>query len=435
MSYTVAIVGRPNVGKSTLFNRLVGERKAIVDDVSGVTRDRHYGESDWNGKQFNVIDTGGFVPHSKDVFEKAIRGQVTIAIDEADAIIFVVDVLTGVTDLDDAVAHMLRKGKKPVYLVVNKVDNSKREMQSAEFYSLGFEDLYCLSAISGSGTGELLDAVTADMPEMDEEEDEDQIPRFAIVGQPNVGKSSLLNALLGEERTVVTDTAGTTRDTINTHFTKFGNDIMLIDTAGIRKKSKVHEDIEFYSVIRAVKAIDDCDVVILMIDSRVGIEMQDLKILQMAQKKRRGVVVVANKWDLVDKETNTAKEFEERIIERMAPNNNVPVVFISVHEKQRVLKVLDMAMKVYKNKQRKIPTSKLNDVLQRAIERYHPPTYRGNYINIKYVTQLPTRSPQFAFFCNHPKQVKKPYRQYLENQIREAFDFKGVPIDVYMREK
>ena len=436
MSYTIAIVGRPNVGKSTFFNRLIGERKAIVDDISGVTRDRHYGVSDWNGKEFNVIDTGGFVPSSNDVFEAAIRDQVQIAIEEADAIIFVVDVTTGVTDLDDAVAELLRRSKKPVFIAVNKVDNQKRAMDSAEFYSLGFEELHNISAISGSGTGDLLDAIAKKMPDpSDEESEEDDIPKFAILGQPNVGKSSLLNALLGEERNVVTDIAGTTRDTTHSHFNKFGNDILLIDTAGIRKKSKVHEDIEFYSVIRAIKAIDDCDIAILMIDAQQGVEMQDLKILNLAQKKRRGVVIVANKWDLVDKSTNTAKRFEEDILRRIEPNNDVPIVFISVLEKQRVLKVLDMAMQVYKNKKRRIPTSKLNEVMQKAIERNHPPTYRGNYVNIKYVTQLPTRSPQFAFFCNHPKQVKQPYRQYLENQLRESFDFTGVPIDVFMREK
>jgi len=436
MSYTIAIVGRPNVGKSTFFNRLIGERKAIVDDISGVTRDRHYGVSDWNGKEFNVIDTGGFVPSSNDVFEAAIRDQVQIAIEEADAIIFVVDVTTGVTDLDDAVAELLRRSKKPVFIAVNKVDNQKRAMDSAEFYSLGFEELHNISAISGSGTGDLLDAIAKKMPDpSDEESEEDDIPKFAILGQPNVGKSSLLNALLGEERNVVTDIAGTTRDTTHSHFNKFGNDLLLIDTAGIRKKSKVHEDIEFYSVIRAIKAIDDCDIAILMIDAQQGVEMQDLKILNLAQKKRRGVVIVANKWDLVDKSTNTAKRFEEDILRRIEPNNDVPIVFISVLEKQRVLKVLDMAMQVYKNKKRRIPTSKLNEVMQKAIERNHPPTYRGNYVNIKYVTQLPTRSPQFAFFCNHPKQVKQPYRQYLENQLRESFDFTGVPIDVFMREK
>lgn len=438
MGFTVAIVGRPNVGKSTLFNRLIGERKAIVDDQSGVTRDRHYGVSDWNGKEFNVIDTGGFVPNSDDIFEKAIRSQVQLAIDECDAIIYVVDVLTGITDLDDAVAQMLRRIDKPVFLVVNKVDNQKRAIDATEFYSLGFENLYNLSSISGSGTGELLDDVAAIIPDDEAEIVEDEIPKIAILGQPNVGKSSLLNALLGEERNVVTDIAGTTRDSIHTRFTKFDKDLLLIDTAGIRKKKKVkvsQDDIEFYSVLRAFKAIDDCDIVLLMIDASFGLEMQDIKILHQAQKKRRGVVILVNKWDLVEKDTNTAKKFEADILERLAPDNDIPVVFVSVLEKQRVLKALDVALEVYENKQRKIPTSTLNEVVQKAIERNHPPSYRGHYIQIKYVTQLPTRSPQFAFFCNHPKQVKQPYKNYLENYIRKEFNFKGATIDIFMRQK
>lgn len=435
MSFTVAIVGRPNVGKSTLFNRLIGERKAIVDDQSGVTRDRHYGVSDWNGKEFNVIDTGGFVANSDDIFEAAIRKQVELAIDEADAIIYVVDVLTGITDLDDSVAAMLRKINKPLFVAVNKVDNHKREIDATEFYSLGFEHLYNISSLSGSGTGELLDALAEIIPADDVLGEDENIPKIAIIGQPNVGKSSLLNALLGEERNVVTDIAGTTRDTINTRFTKFDKDLLLIDTAGIRKKKKVHEDIEFYSVLRAIRAIDDCDVVLLMIDAEMGLEMQDIKILNLAQKKKRGVVIVVNKWDLLLKESNTAKRYEEDILHRIAPNNDVPVLFISVHEKQRVLKALDVALEVYENKTRRISTSKLNEVMQKAIEKNHPPTYRGNYVKINYVTQLPTKSPQFAFFSNHPKQVKQPYRQYLENQIRQEFNFTGVPIDVFMRKK
>lgn len=435
MSFTVAIVGRPNVGKSTFFNRLIGARKAIVDDQSGVTRDRHYGVSDWNGKEFNVIDTGGFVPNSDDIFEKAIRAQVELAIDEADAIVYVVDVLTGITDLDDAVAGMLRKVDKPVFLVVNKVDNAKRELDATEFYGLGFEKLYNLSAISGSGTGELLDDLAAIIPDDDAEVVEDKVPRIAIVGQPNAGKSSLVNALLGEERNVVTEIAGTTRDTIHSRFQKFDKDLLLIDTAGIRKKKKVHEDIEFYSVLRAIRSIDDCDIVMLMIDASLGIEMQDIKILNLAQKKRRGIVIVVNKWDLIEKDTNTAKKFRDTILERIAPDNDVPVVFVSVLEKQRVLKALDVALDVYENRSRRISTSKLNDVMLKAIERYHPPTYRGHYIKINYVTQLPTRSPQFAFFCNHPKHVKQPYKNYLENQLRKEFNFHGVPIDVFMRQK
>ena len=435
MSFTVAIVGRPNVGKSTLFNRLIGERKAIVDDQSGVTRDRHYGVSDWNGKEFNVIDTGGFVANSDDIFESAIRRQVEIAIDEADAIVYVVDVLTGITDLDDAVAAMLRKVQKPIFVAVNKVDNHKREIDAAEFYSLGFEHLYNISSLSGSGTGELLDAIADIVPDEHLDDDLKDIPKIAILGQPNVGKSSLLNALLGEERNVVTDIAGTTRDTIDTRFTKFEKDILLIDTAGIRKKKKVHEDIEFYSVLRAIRAIDECDVVLLMIDAAMGLEMQDIKILNLAQKKRRGVVILVNKWDLLQKESNTAKIYKEDILQRIAPNNDIPVLFISVLEKQRVLKALDLALEVYQNRSKRISTSKLNEVMQKAIEKNHPPTYRGNYVKINYVTQLPTRTPQFAFFSNHPKQVKQPYKQYLENQIREHFDFTGVPIDVFMRKK
>ena len=435
MSFTVAIVGRPNVGKSTLFNRLIGERKAIVDDQSGVTRDRHYGVSDWNGKEFNVIDTGGFVANSDDIFESAIRRQVEIAIDEADAIVYVVDVLTGITDLDDAVAAMLRKVQKPIFVAVNKVDNHKREIDAAEFYSLGFEHLYNISSLSGSGTGELLDAIADIVPDQHINDDLKDIPKIAILGQPNVGKSSLLNALLGEERNVVTDIAGTTRDTIDTRFTKFEKDILLIDTAGIRKKKKVHEDIEFYSVLRAIRAIDECDVVLLMIDAAMGLEMQDIKILNLAQKKRRGVVILVNKWDLLQKESNTAKIYKEDILQRIAPNNDIPVLFISVLEKQRVLKALDLALEVYQNRSKRISTSKLNEVMQKAIEKNHPPTYRGNYVKINYVTQLPTRTPQFAFFSNHPKQVKQPYKQYLENQIREHFDFTGVPIDVFMRKK
>lgn len=435
MSYTVAIVGRPNVGKSTLFNRLIGERKAIVDDQSGVTRDRHYGESDWNGKTFNVIDTGGFVPNSDDVFEKAIREQVQIAIDEADAIIFVVDVLTGITDLDDAVAHLLRKTGKPVFLAVNKVDNQKRQIDAAEFYGLGFENQFNISSISGSGSGEILDALVAHIPLDEDGDEENRIPRIAIIGQPNVGKSSLTNALLDEERNVVTDIAGTTRDSIHTHYTKFDKDLILIDTAGVRKKSKVHENLEFYSVIRAIKAIDDSDIVLLMIDAQFGMEMQDLKLYGLARKKKRGVVVVVNKWDLIDKSTNTARDFEANIRERLAPDNDVPVVFVSVHEKQRVLKALDKAMEVYENRSKRIPTSELNEIMLEAISKNRPPSYHGSYIQIKYVTQLPTDRPQFAFFCNHPKYVKQPYKNYLENQLREHFDFTGVPIDIFMREK
>lgn len=435
MSYTVAIVGRPNVGKSTLFNRLIGARKAIVDDQSGVTRDRHYGVSEWNGKEFNVIDTGGFVANSTDIFESAIRAQVELAIDECDAIIYVVDVLTGITDLDDSVAEMLRKQTKPVLVAVNKVDNQKRALDATEFYSLGFEHLYNISSISGSGTGELLDALTDLMPDETEEIVEPGVPKIAIVGQPNVGKSSFVNALLGQERNVVTDIAGTTRDTINTRYTKYDHDIILVDTAGIRKKKKVHEDVEFYSVMRAISAIDQCDVALLMIDAGLGLEMQDIKILNLAQKKKKGVVILVNKWDTLIKDTNTAKQYEDDILQRISPNNDVPVLFISALEKQRILQALDTAVDVYHNRLRRVPTSKLNEVILKAIERNHPPSYRGNHIQIKYATQLHTGSPQFAFFANHPKQVKQPYKQYLENQLRKAFNFKGAPMDIYMRKK
>ncbi len=434
MSFTVAIVGRPNVGKSTLFNRLIGQRKAIVDDISGVTRDRQYGVSDWNGKQFNVIDTGGFVLHSNDVFEKAIRSQVLIAIEESSLIIFMVDVTTGITDLDMQLAQQLRKSPKTVLVVVNKVDNSKRLMDVGEFYSLGIHHVFPLSSINGSGTGELLDEVAKHI-ELPEKEEDDDIPKIAILGQPNVGKSSLLNALVGEERNIVTEIAGTTRDSIHTRYSQFNRDFLLIDTAGIRKKAKVHENIEFYSVIRAVKAIDEADVIILMIDAQAGIESQDLNILRLAIKKRKGVVIAVNKWDLVEKETNTTLEFEEKIQDKTAPFTDVPIVFISALEKQRIMKTLDIALNVYKNRQTKITTSKLNEFLEEALRKFHPPSVKGRLIKIKYVTQLPTGTPQFAFFCNHPKLIREPYRNYLENRLREQYNFTGAPIALYFREK
>ncbi len=434
MGFTVAIVGRPNVGKSTFFNRLIGERKAIVDNQSGVTRDRHYGVSDWNGRQFNVIDTGGFVPNSDALFEKAIRSQVNIAIEEADAIVFMCDVTTGITDLDDEVAAKLRRTDKPVFLAVNKVDNHKRSLDATEFYSMGFEKTYFISSATGSGNGELLDALAAIIPK-DESIEESTVPKLAIVGQPNVGKSSLLNALLGEERNVVTEIAGTTRDTIHTPYNKFGRELLLIDTAGIRRKNKVHKDLEFYSVIRAINAIDEADVCLLMIDASRGVEMQDLKIYQTAYARRKAIVVVINKWDLVEKETNTARDYEKEVRERLRPFNDVPIVFVSVHDKQRVLKALDAAILAYDNRKRRVPTAKLNEVMQKAIERQSPPAHRGAFIKIKYITQLPTQTPQFAFFCNYPQHIKQPYRNYLENQIRANFDFTGSPIDVYMRKK
>ncbi len=422
------------MGKSTLFNRLIGEKQAIIDDLSGVTRDRMYGESHWNGRNFNIIDTGGFVPNSEDVFEAAIREQVKIAIDEASLIIFMTDVSTGITDLDDSVADLLRRSDKDVIVAVNKVDNSERQYAANEFYSLGFEEMFFLSSISGSGTGELLDAVADRIP-AEEEEEEDDIPRVAIIGQPNVGKSSLVNALIGEERQIVTDVAGTTRDAIHTRFNKFEKDFWLIDTAGIRKKTKVRENLEFYSVIRAINAIDKADICVLMIDATLGVESQDLNIFRLAVKKGRGIVICINKWDKVEKETNTARDYEEKVREKFQPFSDLPILFTSVTEKQRVLKLLDKIIEVDKNMKRKISTSELNEVMGDAIEAYPPPSVKGKYIKIKYVTQLPTRVPSFAFFCNHPKYIKEPYRNYLENKLRATYTFTGVPINVYFRQK
>src|SRR5215207_3816507 len=388
MSFTVAIVGRPNVGKSTLFNRLLEERKAIVDDQSGVTRDRQYGIADWNGKNFNVIDTGGFVPDSQDIFEREIRKQVTIAVDEANAIVFMVDAATGVTDLDDAMANILRKSSKPVFLVVNKVDNHDRMLEATEFYSLGFENIFFLSSMTGSGTGELLDAITTLITEEQVEDDGKGLPKFAIIGQPNVGKSSLLNALIGEERTIVSEIAGTTRDTIHTHYKLFQKEFVLIDTAGIRRKAKVHEDLEFYSVIRAIKALDEADVCLLLLDAEKGITAQDLTIYSLAARKGKGIVLLINKWDLVAKETNTARDYEKTLKQRLAPFNDVPILFISVKEKTRIFKAIEEALDVFENRKRRITTSVLNDVLLKAIASYNPPVVRGNPIKIKYVTQI-----------------------------------------------
>lgn len=429
----VAVVGRPNVGKSTLYNRLIGERQAIIDDVSGVTRDRQYGTSYWNGKTFTVVDTGGFVKHSEDVFESAIRSQVQIAIEEAKVIIFMVDVTTGITDLDEEVAGMLRRADKPVYLAVNKVDNHNRMMEANEFWSLGFEHTYFLSSLTGSGSGDLLDAVADHIEE--KEEEAGQLPRFAIVGQPNVGKSSFTNALLGEERNIVTDIAGTTRDSIHSKYSKFDKEFLLIDTAGMRKKSRVHEDLEFYSVMRAIKAIEEADVCLLMIDAQTGMETQDMSIFRLAQRRNKGVVLLVNKWDLVNKETNTARDYEKELRERISPFSDVPVLFISVADKQRIFQAVEAGLQVYENRSRKIKTSKLNEVLLEAIERYPPPSHRGRFVKIKYVTQLPTYYPAFAFFCNNPKHVKDNYRHYLENQLRKNFDFSGVPIGVFFRKK
>jgi GTP-binding protein len=437
MSFTVAIVGRPNVGKSTLFNRLLEERKAIVDDTSGVTRDRQYGVTDWNGKNFNVIDTGGFVAGSVDVFEKEIAKQVLLAVEEANAIIFMVDVTTGITNLDESMADLLRRSDKPVFLVVNKVDNNERMMEASEFYGLGIENIFFLSSISGSGTGEMLDAITNIIPEDASEETGEMaaLPKFAIIGQPNVGKSSLLNALIGEERTIVSEIPGTTRDTIHTHYNLFQKEFILIDTAGIRKKTKVHEDLEFYSVIRAIKAMDEADVCLLLIDAVKGISAQDLNIFSLVSRKGKGIVVLVNKWDLVDKKTNTSKDYEQELKKRFAPFNDVPVLFISVIEKTRIFKAIETALEVYENRKRKVSTSQLNDVMQKALQSYHPPVVRGHPIKIKFVTQLPTPVPSFAFFCNFPDDIKPPYKNYLENQLRENFNFSGVPIRIFFRKK
>lgn len=433
MGNIVAIVGRPNVGKSTLFNRLIGERQAIIDDTSGVTRDRQYGTSFWNGKNFTVIDTGGFVQHSDDIFESAIRSQVKIAIQEADVLVFLVDATTGITDLDEEVANLLRRSDKEVLLAVNKVDNHQRLLDANEFWSLGFEETYFVSSITGSGTGELLDAIAERIEET--EEIESDLPKFAIVGQPNVGKSSLINALLGEERNIVTDIAGTTRDSIHTKYSKFDKEFLLIDTAGIRKKSKVHENLEFYSVMRAIKAIEEADVCLLLIDATLGLESQDLSIFRLAQRRNKGIVLLINKWDLFEKETNTARDYEAEIKNRIAPFTDVPVVFISALEKQRIFKAIEVALEVYENRSRKIKTSALNEVMQEAIERYPPPAHRGRLIKIKYVTQLPTYYPAFAFFANNPKHIKESYRNYLENQLRKNFNFTGVPIGIFFRKK
>jgi GTP-binding protein len=436
MGFTVAIVGRPNVGKSTFFNRLLEQRKAIVDNISGVTRDRQYGVAEWNGKSFNVIDTGGFVPESVDVFEREIKKQVLIAVEEANALLFVVDAVTGVTAFDDAMADVLRRSTKPVFLVVNKVDNNERQLQATEFYSMGFEKIHFIAAISGSGTGDLLDDVTALIKD-DEEFDNEMagLPKFAIIGQPNVGKSSLLNALVGEERTIVSEVAGTTRDTIHTRYNLFQKEFVLIDTAGIRRKTKVHEDLEFYSVIRAIKALDEADVCLLLLDAEKGITAQDLNIFALAAKKGKGVVVLVNKWDLVGKETNTARDYEKTLKQRFAPFTDVPVLFISAIEKTRIHKAMEVALQVYENRQRKISTSKLNDVMLKAIEAHHAPVVRGNPVSIKYVTQLPTIVPSFAFFCNYPDDIKTPYRNYLENKLREHFEFTGVPVRIFFRKK
>jgi GTP-binding protein len=434
MGFTVAIVGRTNVGKSTFFNRLTGQRKAIIDDTSGVTRDRLYDEVDWQGRQFNIVDTGGLVPHSEDVFEKGVRDQVQLALDEADLIIFMVDVTTGITDLDSQIADMLRKKEHNVLLVVNKVDNFERQTEAAEFYSLGFSQLFNVSSMSGSGTGDLLDEIVNRMGEHKDTEDVD-IPRIAIVGQPNVGKSSLINTLIGEERNLVTEVAGTTRDAVHARYNLYNKDFYLIDTAGLRKKRKVHEDIEYYSVIRAVKAIDEADVSILMIDATLGLEAQDLSIFSLAQSKKKGIVIAVNKWDVIEKDAYTWKDYRDDIYERIAPFTDVPVMFISATQKQRVYQLVEKAIEVYQNRKRRISTSDLNNVLQKAFEMRQPPAVKGKSIHIKYANQLPSKTPSFALYCNYPHLVKKPYKNYIENQLRKQFNFTGVPISLVFKEK
>ncbi|MEO8885738.1 MAG: ribosome biogenesis GTPase Der [Mucilaginibacter sp.] len=433
MSNIVAIVGRPNVGKSTLYNRLTESRKAIVDDFSGVTRDRHYGVAEWLHHQFTVIDTGGYVANSTDVFEAAIREQVIIAIEEASVILFMVDVTTGITDLDDEIASLLRKGNKPVFVVVNKLDNNNQLADSMVFYSLGLGEIYSISSMTGAGTGELLDEVVKHFDE--EQLEENTRPKFAIVGRPNVGKSSIINSLIGKDRNIVTPIAGTTRDSIHIHYNQYGHDFMLIDTAGMRKKTKVKENIEFYSVMRTIKALEEADVVILMIDAVEGIESQDINIFHLAEKNKKGVMIVVNKWDLIEKNNKTIKVFEDMIKEKLAPFTDVPIVFTSVTEKQRVLKVLDVAQQVYENRARKISTSKLNEVMLPIIEHYPPPSLKGKYVKIKYITQIAGSSPMFAFFCNLPQYVKEPYYRFIENKLRENFEFSGAPIQVWFRQK
>ena len=434
MSSIVAIVGRPNVGKSTFFNRLIQRREAIVDSVSGVTRDRHYGKTDWNGRSFSVIDTGGYVLGSDDVFEAEIDKQVELAIGEADAIVFMVDVETGVTPMDEDVAKLLRKVNKPVFLAVNKVDNAKRLENAVEFYALGLGEYFPIASTNGSGTGELLDAVVEALPE-DTRPEEAELPRFAVVGRPNAGKSSFINALIGEERYIVTDIAGTTRDSIDTRYNRFGFEFNLVDTAGIRRKSKVKEDLEFYSVMRSVRAIEHCDVCLIVMDATRGFDGQVQNIFWLAQRNRKGIVILVNKWDLVDKETNTMKEYEAQIRREMEPFTDVPIVFMSVLTKQRIFKAIETAVEVYNNRSKKIKTSELNEVMLPLIESYPPPAYKGKYVKIKFCMQLPTPQPQFAFFCNLPQYVKDPYKRYLENKLREEFDFTGVPVSVYFRKK
>jgi GTP-binding protein len=432
----VAIVGRPNVGKSTLFNRLVGMRQAIVDETAGVTRDRHYGKCEWCGTEFSVVDTGGYTSNSDDVFEDAIRRQVIIAVEEADVILFMCEAATGITDYDSEIADLLRRSKKPVVLCVNKVDSGEKMYDAFDFYGLGLGEVWSISAANGSGTGDLLDEIVRVLPEdAAAEDDHSDLPHIAIVGRPNVGKSSMTNALLGEERNIVTPVAGTTRDSISTYYNKFGHEFVLVDTAGMRRKAKVTEDLEFYSVLRAMRTIEHSDVCILMIDATLGMEAQDMNIFNIIQKNRKGCVIVVNKWDLFEKESNTMRDYTEALKARLAPFNDIPIVFTSVINKQRILEVLNAAAHVAENMKRRIPTSELNDAMLPEIENYPPPAWKGKYIKIKYVTQLPTRTPQFAFFCNLPQWVKDPYKRFLENKLRQHFDFTGCPIQVYTRAK
>ena len=436
MGNIVAIIGRPNVGKSTLFNRLTGSKDAIVDEQAGVTRDRHYGKVEWNGQEFSIIDTGGYVTNSDDIFEAEIRKQVMLAIDEADLILFLVDVTCGITDLEEDVADILRRTNKKTILVVNKVDTNERQYDAAVFYSLGLGEYFTVSSVNGSGTGDLLDAILEQFPARERVSDErDDLPRITVVGRPNVGKSSLINALTGEDRHIVTSLAGTTRDTVDTLYNKYGHLFYLVDTAGLRKKGKVSEDVEFYSVMRAIRAIEESDVCLLMLDATQGIEAQDLNIFNLIQRNRKGVVILVNKWDLIEKDTHTTKQFEAAIRERIAPFTDVPVIFTSAVTKQRLQKALDTAVEVYQNRTRRIPTHQLNEVMLRVIEEYHPPAVKGKHIKIKYMTQLPTLAPSFVFFCNLPQYIREPYKRYLENKLRENFNFSGVPLQLFFRNK
>lgn len=437
MANIVAIVGRPNVGKSTLFNRLVEERKAIEDNLSGVTRDRHYGHAQWGGKFFSVIDTGGYVTGSDDVFEAEIRKQVKLAIEEADVILFVVDCHDGLTDLDSEFAKELRGTKKPLYIVANKADNQEKSLMANEFYSMGLSEFEILpiAAVSGSGTGDLLDEVISHFADEGEEDPDADVPKISILGRPNVGKSSFLNALLGKERSIVTDEAGTTRDAIHSRYTLFGKDFIITDTAGIRKKAKVKEDIEFYSVMRSLRTLEESDVVIVMVDATRGLEAQDINLIGLAIKNNKGVMIMVNKWDLIEKDHKTMNKIKDEMLERLGENKWIPIIFTSVTEKQRIFQAIELAVKVFENKTKRIPTSKLNDALLQEIEKYPPPAWKGKYIKIKYVTQLPTKNPVFAFFCNLPQYIKSPYTRYLENRIRENFDFEGVPVKIVYKNK